>query len=294
MLEFKQLELNDMEFIRPYFENGAAICDNTPATQMMWREIFKTEYAIKEKNLILKQRYFDGSVAFLMPLGKNVESALFDMNDWCTNQKIPFKICFATKEQAELIGKMFDVSIHEEPDWADYIYKLSDLADMTGKKYNGQRNHINAFKRLNSDFSFKHLSKENSDEAEAFFAKYNQNTDKESNLFYAEQKMVYEALSNPDVYKMSGLCLYANGKMVGFTAGEVVGDTLYVHIEKADTSVRGAYQMLVKEFASLHRGKAEFINREEDMGDEGLRKSKLSYQPIKLVSKYTITINKML
>lgn len=290
MLEFKRLELKDMDVIHPYFEQGAKICDNTPATQMMWREIFKTEYAVKDSTLILKQIYFDGSVAFLMPLGENIKETLFVIKAWCDREKIPFKICFATKEQAELLKETFDVSVKEEVGWADYIYKLSDLSDMVGKKFNGQRNHINAFKRMNSDYCFKPLTHENSQETKAFFAEYNQNSEKSSTLFQAEQKMVYEALENFDAYKMTGLCLYTSDRMVGFTAGEILHNTLYVHIEKADASVRGAYQMLVKGFAELHKGRAEFINREEDMGDEGLRKSKLSYQPTELISKYTIII----
>ena len=288
MLEFKTLELCDMELIRPYFKSDAVICDNTPATQMMWREIFKTEYSEFNGALILKYCYFDGSVAFLMPLGENVKQALTEIDDWCLKNSVPFKICFATFEQTELVKELFDVSVTEETSWADYIYKTTALAEMTGKKYNGQRNHINAFKRINEDYYFKPLTSENVKEAERFFSEYNKNTDKNSELFLAEQKMVYEALDNSDVYKMEGLCLYAGGKMVGFTAGEVVGNTLYVHIEKADADVRGAYQMLVKEFAGLHKENTEFINREEDMGDEGLKKSKLSYQPIKLVSKFTI------
>lgn len=292
MLDFKVLELSDMENIRPYFEHGEAICDNTPATQMMWRGIFKTEYCIEDETLVLKQKYFDGTVSFLMPLGKNIKSKLIEINKWCQQEKIIFKICFATKKQTEYIAQIFDVSISEEPDWADYLYNLSDLAEMKGKKYNGQRNHINAFKRTYTDYYFKPLSKENFGQAEAFFSEYNMMTDKDSKLFQAEQKMVYEALGNLDVYNMTGLCLYADGKMVGFTAGEILRDTLYVHIEKADTSVRGSYQMLVKEFAQMNIEKAKFVNREEDMGDEGLRKSKLSYQPMKLISKFTVIINK--
>ncbi|MBQ7038933.1 MAG: DUF2156 domain-containing protein, partial [Clostridia bacterium] len=246
--------------------------------------------AIAYDTLILKQRYFDGPVAFLMPLGENAEKALLEIKKWCDELKIPFKLCFVTEEQTDFLKEHFEISAKEEKEWADYLYKLSDLSEKVGKKYNGQRNHINAFNRLNPDYSFKPLNCDNFDEAKSFFMDYNQNTDKASPLFYAEQKMVYEALENFESYKMTGLCLYVKDKMAGFTAGEIVGDTLYVHIEKANTSVRGAYQMLVKKYAEINKGKAEFINREEDMGDEGLRKSKLSYQPIKLISKYTVDI----
>ena len=87
---------------------------------------------------------------------------------------------------------------------------------------------------------------------------------------------------------MGGL-IKADGKVVAFAFGEKVGDTLFVHIEKAKKDVQGAYQMIVKEFA-LHNP-APYINREEDMGIEGLRRSKESYHPIEKLKKYSLTVH---
>lgn len=90
---------------------------------------------------------------------------------------------------------------------------------------------------------------------------------------------------------MLGGVLQADGKIVGFSLGEVAGDTLFVHIEKADRTFRGAYRMLVNQFAARFAGEGvSYINREDDMGDPGLRTSKLSYHPITLLKKYCITV----
>ena len=85
--------------------------------------------------------------------------------------------------------------------------------------------------------------------------------------------------------------LKANGKVVGFSCGEIVGDTLIIHVEKADTDFSGAYQMLVNEYAKrfVTEGVA-YINREEDTGDEGIRQSKESYHPLRLLEKYLVTV----
>ena len=106
-----------------------------------------------------------------------------------------------------------------------------------------------------------------------------------------ENKKVIEVLDNFDTYGMLGGYLIADGKIVGFSINEIVGDTLYTHIEKADRQYKGAYQMLVNQAAiTFAVDEVSFINREEDMGDLGLRTSKKSYHPIELLKKYTIEV----
>ena len=101
--------------------------------------------------------------------------------------------------------------------------------------------------------------------------------------------MVLEVLDHMDDYRMSGGVLLADGRVVGFSLGEIVGDTLFVHIEKADRTCKGAYQMLVNQFALRYAGEGvAYINREEDMGDEGLRRAKQSYHPVALLKKYHV------
>ena len=110
----------------------------------------------------------------------------------------------------------------------------------------------------------------------------------------AEAEKIEELLDNLDLYESFGFfggLLRVNGNVIGFSFAERIGDTMFVHIEKADIRYDGAYQMLVSSFAShFSHPDVLFINREDDTGNEGLRKSKLSYQPIKLLPKYVVTL----
>lgn len=288
MIEFKKLEKEDFDEIKDYFnENPSKICDNTLGTVFMWRYYFDTSYSVVGKTLILKQTY-NGETVFMMPIGENITNALKEIHCYCKENKIRMKFSFVTNENVEIIKKHFKINVIEEPDWADYMYSAKDLAFMTGRKYNGARNHINAFKRLNDNYRIEKLTAENTEKVLNFFEKEIHDENEKNDMLRAEQLMVREVLSCLDLYKMSGVVLYSNEKIIGFSAGEVVGDVLYVHIEKADTSYRGAYQMLVKQYAEEKMREVSEINREEDLGDEGLRKSKASYNPSYQIKKYTV------
>ena len=106
-----------------------------------------------------------------------------------------------------------------------------------------------------------------------------------------ENRRVLEVLQNLDRYGMVGGVLTADGAIVGFSLGEIVNDTLFTHIEKADRNCKGAYQMLVNQFAAAYgSGDVTYINREEDMGDPGLRRAKQAYHPVELLKKYVVEI----
>lgn len=290
MIEFKKLSLDDFEKLKPFFEtNPSKICDNTIGTLFMWRHFFDTEFAIFNETLVLKLKYTDDKPAFMMPLGKDVLNALREIFGYCKQNKVLMRMCFVTEKDKELITQNFNTEVFENSEWSDYMYSALDLALMTGKKYNGPRNHINAFKRENEDYKIELLTEDNAPEVLLFFESLIDKDEKDA-MLKAEQIMVKEVLSNFKLYEMNGIVLYVNNGIAGFSAGEIIDDILYVHIEKANSKIRGAYQMLVKEYATLEHDRVKEINREEDLGDEGLRKSKLSYKPTYLIPKYTIKI----
>ena len=104
---------------------------------------------------------------------------------------------------------------------------------------------------------------------------------------------IFEVLDHFDEYAFLGGILRVDGAIVGISMGEIVRDTLYVHIEKADVRYSGVYQKLVNCFArEFVTDEVRYINREEDVGDPGLRKSKLSYHPVALQEKYTVRVSR--
>ena len=301
MLIFKKLELSDVNIIKPYLllsKNRA--CDNTIGGTFIWRDLFCMKYAPYKQNFIFKACFPDKTEVFAMPLGRNNEEAadsLKQLELYCRENKSKMTIYLATGEDIELIKTLYrNIKITAETDWSDYLYKASDLANLEGRKYSGQRNHINYFKRTYANYSIKPINAETIGEVNVFFKKYNDkhNQIKNSSALIEEEKKVFEMLDNIEnfnLYGQTGIILYIGDLIIGFAIGEIVSDTLFVHIEKADLDYRGAYQMLVNELAKRHINEGiEYINREDDAGDEHLRISKISYHPCDIIKKYTVEI----
>lgn len=165
--------------------------------------------------------------------------------------------------------------------------------NLIGRKYATPRNHINKFKKLYSDWTFSKITENDIPELIEFTKNFtfNAQKDESANL---ELKMCIEVLNNYDAYGMVGGVLRVNSKVIAYSIGEIIGDTLFCHVEKADISYGGAYQMLTNQFLRMYADNdcIKYVNREEDCGDEGLRKSKLSYNPVELIEKNTVFIKR--
>ena len=298
MLEFKKLTLEDIQNISPYFiYSKNKTCDNTIGGTFMWRDFFVVEYAEVESTLIFKAKitYHGGITAFTVPLGENRENiyrGMEELNKYCKACQMPVVYCTVTADDMPHLNAVYgEVELHQETNWSDYLYRAEDLKSLAGRKYSGQRNHINYFTKTYSDWAFEEITGDNIDEVKAFYDKFTQNTNKDSEIFAEEQRKTIEVLDNYRIYGLPGGLLRANGRVVAFSVGEIWRDVLYVHIEKADFGIRGAYQLINNEFAKHFAAEGvEFINREEDVGDVGLRTSKLSYHPCQIIDKYIVEI----
>jgi len=293
MLTFQPVTLADIDTLRPFFaERKGRACDYTVGGTLLWRDFFSTAFALWEETLLFRHRHVDGNIAFSMPLGRNVAGALKLIRSECREAGIPCLISFIEEEDLAVLREEYQVIVCEERDWFDYLYRAEDLGQMTGRRYNGQRNHMNAFKKENPDWFYAPLDGSTLGDVSDFFARFRSVYAKESAAFWEELEKTSEFLENLPAYGMVGTVLYrAPGAVAAFSAGEVVGDTLYAHIEKADHTIRGSYQMIASGFVRMHAGEGvAFVNREDDSGDEGLRRSKLSYHPERLIPKYTATL----
>ena len=172
-------------------------------------------------------------------------------------------------------------------DSADYIYDREALMTLRGKKLAAKRNHIHYFEQ-NFSWETKPLNQETMAEALAFNDWWCQQNDCIQDLSLARETCaVRKALTHFEELSYTGLVLYADGKVCAFTYGEPLGETGFcVHAEKADGGLRGAYPMINREFVKTLPRNVLWINREDDAGDEGLRKAKLSYHPAELLMKY--------
>lgn len=295
MNEFVRIKIKDIKLLEKYLNaSGKGICDYTAGTVVMWRDFFDTEYAVVDDTLVLRVNYF-GKRAYSFPVGNNVAAALkFEIADAEFNGEKPL-FCAVTKEDAEFLAREYNTdSIIPDTDWFDYVYDIKTFFGFPGKKLSGQRNHINHFEREHPNAHTEIICRDNINDVEKFFATESAAAAAESGdgkTAADERRIVSEVLENYDRYGESGLALFDGGKVIAFAIGENVGDTLFVHIEKADRNINGAYQKIASEFARMfYREGIVWLNREEDAGDEGLRQSKLSYHPCRLIEKYLVKL----
>ena len=269
------------------------MCDCTIGSTLMWRDYFDNCFAIVDETLIFRSRYLDGQYAFTVPIGKEPERLLALVEEYCAQQGIPLEFCTVAPMDLEMLKRRWpDLSVDDNRDWYDYLYESRDIVEFSGKKYANQRNHIRRFERDCPDWSFSRMTAADVEPVRAFYERFLRERVKEDETAQAEIGKIFEVFDHYDEYDFLGGILRAEGEIVGLSMGEIVRDTLFVHIEKADTRYSGVYQKLVNCFArEFVTGDVRYINREEDVGDPGLRKSKLSYRPVKLLEKYTVRVN---
>ena len=212
-------------------------------------------------------------------------SDYFKKHDW----KPVFKKIY--KEHLDYFRKYVksDDDIIYDRDNSDYLYLAADLIGLKGKKYDGKRNHINKF-RNNYHFEYVPLDisfvEECSRIMEDWCREKNCNCQEGQ---YCERQANMELLNSYSYLECKGALISVNGRFEAFSIGEMLNrDTAVIHIEKANTAIQGLYPALNQMFLEREWNHALYVNREQDLGLEGMRKAKLSYNPVKLIDKYTV------
>ena len=290
MICFEELQLRDSERLYPFFERFKRhICDFTVGGLMMWRGSYRTQVAIEDDTLYIRA-FVNGETQFTF-LGPDEIHAVARIMEHCDQTGEHFELCSITQRVLERINSYYRLNAEPQRDLFDYVYDADSMISLSGRQYNGQRNHINRFKRSFPDWTFEEISDKNLDTVIAFYTEYKSERLKAFEAAEEESSKVIEALSNFDVYHLYGGILKVGENIVGISLGETVGDMMFVHVEKALTEYNGVYPMLTNCFASHFRTpQVVYINREEDEGDLGLRTSKLSYHPLLLKEKYKVTL----
>jgi len=293
MLEFQPLRLEDLPRLRSFFGySGSRICDTTPGTVVMWRDMYHTEFCVYENSLYFKVDYPGLGHTFTLPLGGGRTEHFRNIAQYCCEQKMPIAFYPIPRPELERLLYYFPNSeAVANRDSFDYLYRAEDLQFFRGKRLSGQRNHVNRFLKTYGNWSFRAMEEGDIPQVRAFLESYAQKREKAAASYQEDLSKTYEVLDHFSTYDMLGGVLTVDGAIAGFSLGEVLGDTLFTHIEKADREYQGCYQMLVAQFAQRFAGpKVAFINREDDAGDLGLRTSKLSYHPVALLEKFTVTV----
>ena len=288
-MNFEPVTPQNAEKLRPYYINcDYRLCEYSVGVKLMWGSVLRPAFCEAAGCLIVRNE-IDGRWQFDFPVAGpegDVEAALTLIERYCTEQGVRPVISVVPEQEASRLFLRYPVVrlINERP-WKDYIYRRMDLAEFAGRHYSGQRNHINKFRKLFPDAEYVTLSAADEPLLERFWQEYGTEFTKESAIAKNELRLAKEMLRHlSGDWFMAGGLLH-EGRLVAISMGEKCGRTMQVHIEKALYSCPGAYPTMVQAFAQHCGEDVEYMNREDDARDKGLRTSKTQYLPVMLAGK---------
>lgn len=276
--ETTEITLDIREHIHPLFQNlPEGISEFSFANIYLFRKTHNYKISkFNDDQIIIIGNEGDHHF-FMLPLGlpeKNVLETIFK----------DFHLMKAVAEHQVSKLETMGYSVVEDRDNFDYLYSREDLAKLAGRKFHKKKNLVNAFINKYS-YEGKPLLEENIDDALKVLEEWRDQRDNPGD--YDANK---EALEKSEELQLCGGIYYVEGVPAAFTLGEELaqGNSFVIHFEKGLGQFKGIYQFVNKCFAAILPEKYEYINREQDLGNEGLRQAKMSYRPVGFVKKYRV------
>jgi uncharacterized protein len=293
---FKPLELADRETLRPAFrEYGPETSEWTFTNFYIWRLHYRFEWSRYGDLLVFLCRPKNQDPFLLMPLGPGPRAdAARDLLRTVAEETGAANLTIQ-KADARFAAELADrgeFSVEPQRDHFDYLYDHPALASLAGRKLHSKKNHLNRFEKSYPDFRYAPLGAALIPECLGVLDRWNQSRSGGNNpVLLAEAEAVREALAHFDALQLRGGAILIGDRVEAFTIGsELSADTAVVHVEKADPEIPGLFTAINQRFASDSWTNAKWINREQDLGEEGLRKAKLSYHPLRLVEKFAVRL----
>ena len=291
MLELTPVQIEDKEWVAPLMHQSNFMgSEYTFANLFNWSTIHNLKVARLDNWVIIKSGNGDaGSFAFPAGYG-DIKKAVAVMEEYCKTNGQPFVIYSINETAKQLLEDAFPnrFSYTEVRDNFDYIYLRENLATLAGGKYHGKRNHIARFKDNCPDWSYETITEQNLHEIVAMNNEWcKSNNCSHDHSLKKEYCAIRSAFDHYFQLDLKGGLLRTEGKVIAYTFGSQVTDnTFVVHAEKAFSEIQGAYPMINQQFVINELSQYEFINREDDLGQEGLRRAKESYRPISMYKRY--------
>ncbi|MFA5713405.1 MAG: phosphatidylglycerol lysyltransferase domain-containing protein [Bacteroidales bacterium] len=290
MIEFKKVALSDKEWIDrvlKFSDFYGAEYNFTNA--FIWGDIFNSKIG-RFKDFLLARSGEWGERRYLFPAGKgNLREAIELLMEDAIREESPFEMIALNRESREQLKKLYPnrFKFIQTRESFDYIYQVPKMISLSGKKLQSKRNHINFFTQ-NYNWQLQDLTFDKIDEVKEFLHLWcKQHKCTKTETLHWEMCAVKKALENYRALELKGLILRVEGEIIGFTVGEALNSNSFVvHVEKVLNDFKGGYQFINREFLKWHASQFEYVNREDDIGDEGLRRAKESYYPIFMVEKY--------
>lgn len=297
-VELSEIALDHKEIFDRYIKASDVKVSELNFTNLyIWRDYYKFRYCILNDFLCILS-VMDGNKPFgFFPLGdyahkEDLKAALYNLKDYFDAMGWDYVLSRVSKEQIELLESLqLQMNVHEDRDNFDYIYSVNKLSTLSGKKLDGKRNHINKFKKLYT-FEYEEISEATVPLCKEIVEKWclERAALGQTDLAH-ERRANLDLLDNYSYLGVKGALIKVNQIPEAFTIGERINeDTVVIHVEKANTDIHGLYPLINQQFLANQWSDLQFVNREQDLGIEGLRKAKLSYHPVGFVEKYTVEL----
>jgi len=296
MLEFKPINIKNAARLRKYYSRSSyRLGEYSLGVKLMWRHYWRSQWAEVAGCLMVLNRTRSQGPLFDYPLPLpgvgDVEAALDAIDRWCAANGVRPSFGVVPEEEREQLLSRYPYTTVEVPRiWQDYLYRAEDLSSFAGRRYSGQRNHINKFRRLYPQARFRPLTREDEEKLEEFWLEFHIGFNKEAAIAKKELCSARKLCRQIGKSWLKAGCIELDGKIIAIALGEVCGNTLVCHVEKALSQYEGVYPTMVQAFASAYAGDVEWINREDDAGDRGLRTSKTQYLPADMGKKVCIQV----
>lgn len=296
-LDFRPVTSEAMKEIWPILsKEPGRTTDFSYAGLLMWVDYFKYEYAIVDGTLFIKGLVEDDITkpAFSLPVGKMpLHQSIELIQNYCRLNNLTAELSAVPEYALEELKSLNPVKVEELTDWADYLYEAEKLATLSGKKMGKKRNHVNKFRSLNPNAKLEQMTAANAAESMSMMDAFELEAD-QSEMAEVERSLSRELIgrvAEGDTNLKAAVLRAEDGKVCAYTIGDIKGDTLFIHVEKALRDYEGSYEMINYAFAKEmceRYPEIHFINREDAAGDEGLKRAKESYHPVRLLRKYNV------
>lgn len=296
MIDFRTPTLDDRDWINARIDEiGSPSCEYTFGNIFAYTA--KMELKVADyKGCLLTRCIYDGELMYCYPMGNGDRKAGIEaIIDDAEGLGMDFIIFGITKELADELEDNFPdkFKIVFDRGGSDYIYSCQDLISLAGKKYQPKRNHISFFKK-NFSWSYERICRENIPDCIEMNRKWiEQSLEERKQELYEEFDIIRLAFENYEELDFVGGLIRVDGEVVAYTMGERMNeDTFCVHFEKAFSSYRGAYPMINREFCERELSSYKYVDREDDLDVDNLRKAKLSYYPVLIKEEFEAELKK--
>lgn len=293
-LNFRKPTLDDIDNIKhalKYVKHNA--CDYTPTNIIMWGDEYNTEIAFDDSDLYIKYNV-DGMTFFGIPfVMTGMKKGIENLIKYTEDNNIELAIGDVEPEIFAIIDRIYpgQFKVTYQRDGADYVYNIKDMAELSGKKYHGKKNHINKFMKTYNNWCYEKMSDDNINECIDMVKEWRAKNVCVDDVEKADEICIMiNSIKNRERLGLIGGLIRANDRVVAVTLGGAINDEMFdINFEKAFSDVPGAYPMINQQFIINELMNYKYVNREEDIGLDGLRKAKESYLPEFMVQKGLVT-----